>query len=70
MATKMPTFFAYVVRDRAGKRPVWTKIGTVWSHERGAGFNVELQALPMDGRLVLMPPPKEEVDGGVDGQVA
>jgi len=35
--------------------PQWTKIGTVWGHEKGSGFNVELQALPMDGRIVLMP---------------
>jgi hypothetical protein len=28
--------------------------------EKGTGFNVELQALPMDGRIVLMPPPTEE----------
>jgi hypothetical protein len=68
MASKMPSFFAYVVKDRPGRRPLWTKIGTVWGHDRGAGFNVELQALPMDGRIVLMPPPTEEVSEAVDGQ--
>jgi hypothetical protein len=60
MASKTPSFFAYVVKDRPGRRPLWTKIGTVWGHEKGTGFNVELQALPMDGRIVLMPPPTEE----------
>ena len=48
--------------------PQWTKIGTVWGHEKGSGFNVELQALPKDGRIVLMPPPTEEVLEAVDGK--
>jgi hypothetical protein len=37
-------------------------------HEKGSGFNVELQALPKDGRIVLMPPPTEEVLEAVDGK--
>jgi len=53
------------LKDRAGKKPIWTKIGSAWSHEKGGGFNIELQALPMDGRIVLMPP-KDEPVGGAD----
>jgi hypothetical protein len=64
--TNGPKFHAYTVKDRAGKKPVWTKIGSAWSHAQGGGFNIELQALPMDGRIVLMPPPAEEVSRAVD----
>ena len=53
--TSAPNFYAYTVKDRAGKRAVWTRIGAAWSHAQGGGFNIELQALPMDGRIVLMP---------------
>jgi hypothetical protein len=66
MTSKIPSFFAYVVKDRPGRRPLWTKIGTVWGHEKGTGFNVELQALPMDGRIVLMPPPTEEASEAIN----
>jgi hypothetical protein len=68
VVTNGPKFYAYTVKDRAGKKPVWTKIGSAWGHEKGGGFNIELQALPMDGRIVLMPP-KDEPSGSTNGQV-
>jgi hypothetical protein len=36
-----------------GESAFWTKIGGVWPHDDGKGFNVELVALPMNGRLVI-----------------
>jgi hypothetical protein len=65
--TNGPKFYAYTVKDRAGKKPVWTRIGSAWSHAQGGGLNVELQALPMDGRIVLMPS-KDEAAGRLEGQ--
>ena len=54
-----PKYYAFTVRERGqGKKSVWTRIGTVWGHDKGGGFNLELEALPLnfDGRLVLRPP--------------
>jgi hypothetical protein len=34
----------------------WTRIGTAFPHKEGPGFSIELRALPMDGRLVILPP--------------
>jgi len=34
----------------------WTKVGVAFPHREGVGFNVELQAFPRDGRLVVLPP--------------
>jgi hypothetical protein len=65
--TSAPNFYAYTVKDRVGKKAVWTRIGAAWSHAQGGGFNIELQALPMDGRIVLMPP-KEEPSSDADSQ--
>jgi hypothetical protein len=65
------------IRDRTrltmNEWMIWSRIvdgkRDVGGHERGVRvFNVELQALPMDGRIVLMPPPTEEVSEAVDGQ--
>ena len=50
-ATK-PSHEAFVVSGD-GENAFWTKIGGVWSHEDGKGFNVELTALPVSGRLVI-----------------
>jgi hypothetical protein len=34
----------------------WTKIGAVFPHKEGIGFNIELKAFPVDGRLADLPP--------------
>ena len=58
-----PKYSAYTVKDRGeGKKPIWTRIGAAWEHGKGDGLNIELEALPLDGKLVLMPP-KDESEG-------
>jgi hypothetical protein len=59
-----PSFIAYTVRQRKeGEKPTWTPIGVAWAHRNDGGFNIDLEATPLDGRIVLMPPsdsaPKE-----------
>lgn len=53
MANNMPTHRAYTVRERDGADPFWTRIGSAFSHQDGKGFNIVLDALPPDGRIVL-----------------
>ncbi|MBX9581871.1 MAG: hypothetical protein K2X87_16325 [Gemmataceae bacterium] len=50
---KAPTHVAYQVRDREGQKGIWTRIGSVWPHADGKGFNVQLDAVPLDGRISL-----------------
>ena len=52
-ASKTPSHIAYQVRDREGKKGFWTRIGSVWPHADGKGFNIQLEALPVDGRISL-----------------
>jgi hypothetical protein len=69
MTASKPALIAYGVRERdKGRKPIWTKVGTVWSHGKNGGFNVELEALPInfDGRLVLLSP-KAEADADEGG---
>lgn len=49
---KKPSHEAFVVNGE-GESAFWTKIGAVWPHDDGKGFNVELIALPVSGRLVM-----------------
>ena len=52
-ASKQPSHVAYQVRDREGKKGFWTRIGTAWAHADGQGFNIQIECVPLDGRITL-----------------
>jgi hypothetical protein len=62
---KATPLHAYVVKDGKGesRKGFWTRIGTAWPHEDGEGFNILLDALPVDGRIVLRAPKADEQEG-------
>lgn len=51
--SKAPSHAVYQVRDREGKKSVWTRIGSAWAHSDGKGFSVQLECVPLDGRITL-----------------
>jgi hypothetical protein len=60
MTTK-PTLIAYAVKNRGkGQKAVWTRIGAAWPHSAGEGLSIELDAFPVDGRLVPIPPKADD----------
>ena len=48
-----PAFRVYSVIPREGKDDYWLNIGLAFPHGDGKGFNVMLQALPLNAKLVL-----------------
>ena len=52
-STKAPTHAAYHVRDGKGGKAFWTKIGAAWPHADGQGFNLQVEMVPLDGRITL-----------------
>lgn len=50
--SKKPTHETFVVTGE-GESAFWTKIGAAWPHDDAKGFNLELIALPVSGRLVI-----------------
>ena len=53
-----PTYLVYHVADRdqdtnGESKSFWTKIGAAWPHKDAKGFNLFVEMLPLDGRLVL-----------------
>ncbi|POZ49679.1 hypothetical protein [Methylovulum psychrotolerans] len=53
-----PSHTAYIVRDYTKKDTgeadsSWLKVGAAWLHKDGKGFDLQLEALPVDGRLVI-----------------
>jgi hypothetical protein len=53
-APNPPSHVAYHVRDskQVGKG-FWTRIGSAWAHADGLGYTVQLDCVPVDGRISL-----------------
>jgi hypothetical protein len=51
--SKTPSHIAYQVRDREGGKGFFTRIGAAWQHKDSKGFNVQLECVPLDGRITL-----------------
>lgn len=49
---KRPTLYAYKVRD-GNDESFWVRIGAAWPHKDGKGFNIQLDSVPLDGRVTL-----------------
>jgi hypothetical protein len=49
---KQPTHRAYSVIKREGQDDFWLNLGLVFPHKDGSGFNIMLQAIPLDGKIV------------------
>jgi hypothetical protein len=56
---KKPALIAYSVKLSSDEQPIWTRIGAAWPHKNGPGFSIELDALPLEGRIVLVAPAAE-----------
>jgi len=51
--SKGPSHIAYQVRDREGGKGFFTRIGAAWPHKDGKGFSVQLEVVPLDGRITI-----------------
>lgn len=62
MAEQQLMYRVYTVVDRQNAVPFWLNIGVAFVHRDTKGINILLQALPLDGKLVLRnseePPPE------------
>lgn len=65
-------FVAWTVTGQRHKndKGFWTRIGAMFPHEDGEGFTVVLDALPLDGRIVLRAPKAEEDSSENQGEGA
>lgn len=63
---RQPTHRAYSVIRREGQDDYWLNIGLVFPHKDGSGFNLILQAFPLDGKIVV----REIADEGTEQTAA
>ena len=57
-ASKAPTHVAWHVRENRGGKSFWNRIGAGWTNKDG-GFTVQLDCVPLDGRIVCQPADKK-----------
>ena len=60
-----PTHIAYVVtepKEGSDKKAIWHRVGSVWPHKSGAGFDIVIPAgISVGGRIVCTEP-KEQTE--------
>ena len=56
-----PTHIAYHVRDVREGKGFWTRIGSAWPHKDGNGFNIQIDMVPLDGRITLRRPEEQSI---------
>lgn len=52
---RQPEFEAYSVIKRERQDDYWMSLGAAFPHADGKGYNIVLQATPLDGKIVLRP---------------
>ncbi|WP_411820827.1 hypothetical protein ABFZ85_06485 [Hyphococcus formosus] len=56
-----PSFEAFHVKDGPEDKSYFNRIGTAFPHKDGQGHTITLDAVPVDGRIVLRSP-KERLE--------
>ncbi len=52
-ARKKPTHAIFHVRDREGKKSIWTRIGSAIAHADGKGFSGKIDVVPLNGEFTV-----------------
>ena len=53
---KKPALEPFTVREGSKGKSYFTRVGAAWPTKNGNGVTLYLDALPVDGKLILMPP--------------
>lgn len=62
--TKAPDFIAWHVAQK-GDKSYWNKVGASWKHKDGKGMTLQLEVVPINGRIVLRVP--SDNNAGTEG---
>ena len=50
---KAPSHIAYQVIEISEDKSYWNRLGAMWPHGDGKGFTAQLNASPLDGKVVF-----------------
>lgn len=64
-----PVLTAYIVVEPGrGRKPFWHKVGAVWPHKTGNGFDVVIPTgMSVSGRIVCTEPKEKPVEPEIAG---
>lgn len=63
--TKAPALVAWHVNGQ-DKKAFWTRIGAAWDHKDGKGLTLQLDMVPINGRIVLRAPQADQNEAEQD----
>ena len=52
-APRQPDFKAYHVQNTPDGKAIWNPVGAAWTHRDGKGMQLQLNTMPVDGRVTL-----------------
>lgn len=64
---KRPSFGAFQVKDGPEGQSYFNRIGSAFVHKDGQGHTVQLDAVPVDGRVILRTPQERVADARSKG---
>ena len=64
-----PDFLAWHVTDR-GEKSFWNKVGAAWRHKDGKGYTLQLEVVPINGRIVLRQPIEDPAEPAIEQEGA
>jgi hypothetical protein len=50
---RKPEYEVFQVLETSKDKSYWNRIGAAWVHEDGDGLSVTLNAMPLDGRIII-----------------
>lgn len=51
-----PSHHAFTVRESKDGKSFFNRVGSAFEHKDGQGFNITLEAVPVDGKITLRKP--------------
>ena len=66
---KAPDFLAWHVTQK-GDKSYWNKVGAAWSHKDDNGYTIQLEMVPINGRIVLRQPIEDPLEASNDKEGA
>lgn len=60
-----PEYLAWHV-TRNGEKSFWNKVGAAWMHRDAKGYTLQLESLPIGGRIVLRAPLEDTASTAID----
>ena len=64
-----PAYLAWHVSQK-GEKSYWNKVGAVWAHKDGKGFNLKLEFLPLNGAELTIREPKPKSEAATEASPA